>query len=196
MIISTGMATVGEIAEAVDAARDAGCKKLALLKCTSTYPASAENTNLRTIPLMRETFGCDVGLSDHTGGIGAAVAAVAFGAVIIEKHFTISRAEGGVDAAFSLEPPELTALVRETETAWKALGQAFIGPSAAEMNARMRRRSIYVIEDVRKGEVFTEQNLGRIRPGRGLSPKFYNDLLGKKACMDIKKGTPMSWDLI
>jgi N-acetylneuraminate synthase len=196
LIISTGMATVGEIADAVDAARTAGCKDLVLLKCTSTYPASPENTNLRTIPQLRALFGCEVGLSDHTSGIGAAVAAVAFGASVIEKHFTLDRADGGVDSAFSLEPHELEALVRESRTAWLALGQAKIGPTEAEKGSRLRRRSIYVAEDMQAGDEFTTTNLRRIRPGHGLPPKFYPELLGRKAARAIKKGTPMSWDLL
>jgi pseudaminic acid synthase len=196
LIISTGMATVGEIADAVDAARTAGCKDLVLLKCTSTYPASPENTNLRTIPQLRALFGCEIGLSDHTSGIGAAVAAVAFGASVIEKHFTLDRADGGVDSAFSLEPHELEALVRESRTAWLALGQAKIGPTEAEKGSRLRRRSIYVAEDMQAGDEFTTTNLRRIRPGHGLPPKFYPELLGRKAARAIKKGTPMSWDLL
>ena len=196
LIISTGMATVGEIADAVDAARAAGCKDIVLLKCTSTYPASPESTNLRAIPQMRALFDCEVGLSDHTSGIGAAVAAVAFGASVIEKHFTLDRADGGVDSAFSLEPDELEALVRESKTAWLALGQAKIGPTEAEKDSRLRRRSIYVAEDMQVGDEFTTTNLRRIRPGHGLPPKYYSELLGKKAAKAIKKGTPMSWDLL
>lgn len=196
LIISTGMATIAEIDEAVTTARYAGCKELVLLKCTSTYPASPENTNLRTIPLMRDLFNCEVGLSDHTTGIGAAVAAVAFGAVIIEKHFTFDRNDGGVDAAFSLEPDELASLVKETKTAWQALGEAKIGATEAEAKARLRRRSLYVAQDMKAGDVFTSSNLRRIRPGLGLAPKHYENLLGRKAASDIKKGTPMSWDLI
>jgi len=196
LIISTGMATIAEIAEAVDTARDAGCQDLVLLKCTSTYPASPENTNLRTIAHMRDLFGCEVGLSDHTMGIGAAVAAVAFGASVIEKHFTLSRAEGGVDSAFSLEPEELKALVVETERASLALGKIKYGPTEAEEKARMRRRSLYVAEDLVPGDVLTRKNLRRIRPGHGLAPKYYELLLGKKVTREIKRGTPMSWDLI
>lgn len=196
LIISTGMATVGEIAEAVEAARTAGCRDIVLLKCTSTYPASPEDTNLRAIPQMRTLFGCEVGLSDHTIGIGAALAAVALGASVIEKHFTLNRADGGVDAAFSLEPGELASLVRESKTAWLALGEAKVGPTEAEQKARLRRRSIYITEDMQAGEEFTVANLRKIRPGRGLPPKYYPLLLGKKAAKAIKKGTPMSWDLL
>jgi N-acetylneuraminate synthase len=196
LIISTGMATVAEIGETVDTARQAGCKDIVLLKCTSTYPASPEDTNLRAIPQMRELFSCEVGLSDHTIGIGAALAAVALGASVIEKHFTLNRADGGVDSAFSLEPHELELLVKESRTAWLALGQAKIGPTDAEQKARLRRRSIYVTEDMRAGDEFTTANLRRIRPGHGLPPKYYATLLGKKAAKPIKKGTPMSWDLL
>ncbi|AEG02343.1 pseudaminic acid synthase [Methylomonas methanica] len=195
LLISTGMATIAEIAEAVDTARTAGCNELVLFKCTSTYPASAENSNLRTIAHMRELFGCEVGLSDHTLGIGAAVAAVAFGATVIEKHFTLDRAEGGVDAAFSLEPSEFAGLVTETERAWQALGSVKYGPTEAEEKARMRRRSLYIAEDLAAGDVLTPLNLRRIRPGHGLPPKFYDVLLGRKVTKTVKKGTPLTWEL-
>lgn len=196
LIISTGMATLAEIAEAVETARSAGCKDLVLLKCTSTYPASPENTHVRTIPHMRELFGCEIGLSDHTMGIGAAIAAVALGATVIEKHFTLARVDGGVDATFSLEPPELAALVTETERAWKALGEIFYGPTAAEIKARMRRRSLYIAEDLEAGAVLTVKNLRRIRPGLGLKPKYYEALLGRRVTQAVKAGTPMSWDFV
>lgn len=196
LIISTGMATIAEIGEAVEVARSAGCKDLVLLKCTSTYPASPENSHLRTIAHMRDLFGCEVGLSDHTMGIGAAVAAVAFGATVIEKHFCLSRAEGGVDAAFSLEPPELASLVVETERAWQAIGEIRYGPTEAEEKARLRRRSLYIAEDLKAGATLNSANLRRIRPGHGLSPKYYDTLLGKTVNQDVSKGTPMSWDLI
>lgn len=196
LIISTGMATLPEIGEAVEAARGAGCEDLVLLKCTSTYPASPENTHLRTITHMRELFGCEVGLSDHTMGIGASVAAVALGATVIEKHFTLSRAEGGVDAAFSLEPHELSALVTETERAWQALGEVRYGPTEAETKARLRRRSLYIAEDMKAGDVLTPKNLRRIRPGHGLAPKYYEQLLGKRVTKDVKAGTPMNWELV
>jgi pseudaminic acid synthase len=195
LIISTGMATLSEIDEAVRAAREAGCKDLVLLKCTSTYPASPENTNLRTIAHMRDLFGCEVGLSDHTMGIGASVAAVAFGATVIEKHFTLARADGGVDSTFSLEPEELRSLVVETERAWQALGQIKYGPTPAEEKARLRRRSLYIGEDIKAGDTLTPVNLRRIRPGLGLAPKFYDMLLGKKVPKNVKKGTPVTWEL-
>jgi N-acetylneuraminate synthase len=196
LIISTGMASIAEIAEAVDTARNAGCKDLLLLKCTSTYPASPENTNLLTIGNMRTLFGCEVGLSDHTIGIGAAVAAVALGATVIEKHFCLSREEGGVDAAFSLEPDELTSLVIETTRAWQALGQVHYGPTKDEEKSVLRRRSLYIAEDMKAGNVLTSRNLRRIRPGHGLAPKYYEKLLGKKIIKDVVKGTPMSWELV
>jgi len=196
MIISTGMATIQEIGEAVDTARNAGCKNIVLLKCTSTYPASPENTHIRTIAHMRELFGCEVGLSDHTMGIGASVAAVAFGATVIEKHFTLSRADGGVDAAFSLEPHELKSLVVETERAWQALGEVRYGPTLAEEKARLRRRSLYIAEDLKAGDVLTPQNLRRIRPGHGLAPKYYDELLGRRVMHDVVRGTPVSWNLV
>jgi len=196
LIISTGMATLPEIGEAVEAARGAGFQDLVLLKCTSTYPASPENTHLRTIVHMRELFGCEVGLSDHTRGFGASVAAVALGATVIEKHLTLSRAEGGVDAAFSLEPHELSALVTETERAWQALGEVRYGPTEAETKARLRRRSLYIAEDMKAGNVLTPKNLRRIRPGHGLAPKYYDLLLGKRVSCDVSKGTPVSWDLV
>jgi N-acetylneuraminate synthase len=196
LIISTGMATIAEIAEAVDTARSGGCKDLVLLKCTSNYPASPENTNVRTIAHMRKLFGCEVGLSDHTMGIGTAIAAVAFGATVVEKHFTLSREEGGVDSAFSLEPDELERLVIETERAWQALGEVRYGPTAAEERARTRRRSLYIAEDLEAGDVLTTTNLRRIRPGHGLAPKFIDVLLGRRVTRAVKKGTPATWDLI
>jgi len=196
MIISTGMATLAELDETVKAARAAGCKELTLLKCTSTYPASPENTNLSTIPHMRELFNCDVGLSDHTLGIGASVAAVALGATVIEKHFTLNRNDGGVDSIFSLEPAELEQLVIETERAWQALGNITYGPTAAEKNSVMRRRSIYIMKDIKSGEVLTKENIRCIRPGHGLPPKHYKALIGKKIKCDVKKGMPMKWELV
>lgn len=196
VIISTGMATVAELDETVRTAREAGCRDIILLKCTSTYPATPENTNLFTIPHMRELFQCQVGLSDHTMGIGAAVAAVALGATVIEKHFTLSRAEGGVDAAFSMEPAEMQALVIESERAWQALGRVSYGPAGAEKASLKFRRSLYVAKDMSAGEVFTKENLRIVRPGLGLPPKYYDVLLGKKVKRDVKKGTPVDWELL
>ncbi len=196
IIASTGMTTVAELSDLVQTVRENGCTDLTLLKCTSSYPASPEGTNLRTIPHMRELFGCAVGLSDHTLGIGAAVASVALGAAVIEKHFTLSRAEGGVDAAFSLEPAEMAQLVRECRTAALALGTVSYERAEQEQKSLQFRRSLYVVEDMKAGDVFTEKNLRRIRPGMGLSPKYYDIILGKKANCSITRGTAVQWDLI
>ena len=196
IIASTGMTSVAELSDLVQTVRENGCTDLTLLKCTSSYPASPEGTNLRTIPHMRELFGCAVGLSDHTLGIGAAVASVALGAVVIEKHFTLSRVEGGVDAAFSLEPAEMAQLVRECRTAALALGAVSYERAEQEQKSLQFRRSLYVVEDMEAGDVFTEKNLRRIRPGMGLSPKYYDIILGKKANCNITRGTAVQWDLI
>ena len=196
IIASTGMTTVAELSDLVRTVRENGCTDLTLLKCTSSYPASPEGTNLRTIPHMRELFGCAVGLSDHTLGIGAAVASVALGAAVIEKHFTLSRAEGGVDAAFSLEPVEMAQLVRECRTAALALGAVSYERAEQEQKSLQFRRSLYVVEDMKAGDVFTEKNLRRIRPGMGLSPKYYDVLLGRCVKCDVKRGTPVSWDIV
>jgi N-acetylneuraminate synthase len=196
VILSTGMASLAELDETVRTLRQAGCRDLVLLKCTSSYPSSPENTNLRTIPHLRELFGCQVGLSDHTLGIGAAVAGVALGATVIEKHFTLDRSEGGVDAAFSLEPAELAALVRETGTAWQALGAVAYGPGEAEAKSLVFRRSLYIAEDVAPGDVLTPQNLRRIRPGLGLPPRYYELLLGRTVRRAARKGTAVTWDLV
>ena len=196
VIISTGMATLAEIDEAARTAREAGCKNLILLKCTSNYPASTSSSNLASIPHLRKLFNCEVGLSDHTLGIGAAVASVALGATVIEKHVTLNRAEGGVDAAFSLEPAELKQLVNETHAAWQALGSAQIGPTEEEFSSQVFRRSLYICEDINAGDILTTQNLRAIRPGHGLPPKYITQLLGKKVSQTIKRGTPISWELI
>lgn len=196
MIISTGMATLAEIDDAVRVAREAGCRDLILLKCTSTYPSTPENSNVLTIPHMRELFDCEVGLSDHTMGVGASVAAVAHGATVIEKHFTLRRADGGVDSTFSLEPQEMAALVAETERAWQSLGRISYGPTQAEKKSLVFRRSIYVSQDMKAGEVFTPENLRCVRPGLGVSPKFYDLFLGRRVNQDVKKGTPMKWELL
>ncbi|MDU9048385.1 MAG: pseudaminic acid synthase [Candidatus Electrothrix sp. Rat3] len=196
MIISTGMAMLGEIDETVRTAREAGAAEIVLLKCTSTYPASADKTNLLTIPNLREATGCQIGLSDHTMGIGTAVAAVALGATVIEKHFTLRRADGGVDSAFSMEPEEMAALVIETERAWQAMGNVSYGSNAAEKKSLVFRRSLYVTEDMKEGDVLTKENLRVIRPGYGLKPKYIDMLLGKIVRQNIKKGTPMRWEFI
>jgi len=189
LIISTGMATEEELDESVNAARKAGCKDLTLLKCTSTYPATPENSNLLTIPYLKDRYGCEVGLSDHTLGIGVAVASVALGASVIEKHFTLKRSDGGVDAAFSLEPHEMKQLVEETGRAWQALGKAFLGPTEAEKSSMIFRRSLYIAQDMKAGDILTKENLRRIRPGNGYPPKYFFDLLGKKVRQDIRRGT-------
>jgi len=196
IIISTGMASLSELAETVQTIRDAGSNKFILLKCTSTYPATPENTNVLTIPHMRNLFNCEVGLSDHTMGIGASVAAVAFGASVIEKHFTLSRADGGVDSAFSLEPPEMKSLVIETERAWQSLGAIFYGPTESEKKSLQFRRSLYISKDILSGEILNPQNLRIIRPGLGLPSKYYQIVLGRKVNRNLKKGTALKWDLI
>jgi len=196
MIISTAMASLAELDETVRTIRAAGCEQFVLLKCTSTYPATPENTNVLTIPHMRELFGCEVGLSDHTMGVGASVAAVAHGATVIEKHFTLRRADGGVDSAFSLEPEELKMLVVETERAWQSLGGIFYGPTEAEKASLQFRRSLYIAEDVQAGTELTPENLRIVRPGMGLPPKYYDVLLGRKVNQDLKKGTAMKWEMV
>lgn len=196
MIISTGMATVAELDVTVRTAKESGCEDIVLLKCTSTYPATPENTNILTIPHLRDLFGTQVGLSDHTMGIGVAVAGVALGATVIEKHFTLSRADGGVDSAFSMELAEMRQLVIESERAWLALGKISYGATEAEKKSLMFRRSLYISQDMKKGDILTPQNLRCIRPGCGLPPKYYDILLGKRITQDAKRGQPMDWDLI
>ncbi len=195
MIISTGMASIAELDDTVRAARQAGCKDLVLLKCTSTYPATADNTNILTIPHMRELFGCEVGLSDHTMGVGVSVASVALGATVIEKHFTLNRADGGVDSSFSMEPAEMTQLVVETERAWQALGRVTYGPTAAEEKSIVFRRSLYVVKDLLAGDVLGTDNVRAIRPGLGLPTKYLDQVLGKSVKHDIVRGTALSWDM-
>ena len=196
MIISTGMATVSDIEEAVKTARDAGCKDLILLKCTSTYPSLPTNTNVKTIPHLKQMFSCEIGLSDHTMGVGVSIAAVAHGAIVIEKHFTLKRADGGVDSSFSLEPSELKSLVVETKRAWQSLGVVSYGPTEAEQKSLMFRRSLYFAEDIKVGDILTPKNLRVVRPGFGLHPRFYKSLLGRKVRSNIEKGTPASWVFI
>jgi pseudaminic acid synthase len=196
LIISTGMATLAELDETVTAAREAGCKDLVLLKCTSTYPATPENTNISTIPHMREMFGCEIGLSDHTMGVGVSVASVALGATVIEKHFTLDRADGGVDSTFSMEPAEMKQLVIETERAWKAFGEISYGPTDAEKKSLQFRRSLYIVNNLKAGSTITKNDIKSIRPGLGLPPKYINNFIGKTLTRAAKKGTPVDWDLI
>ena len=196
MIISTGMATFAELDETVEAAKSAGCKDLVLLKCTSTYPSTPDDSNILTIPEMRKRYGCEIGLSDHTMGIGVAVAAVALGATVIEKHFTLHREDGGVDSTFSMEPHEMAQLVIETERAWQAMGKVQDGTTEKEKSSLVFRRSLYVVEDMKVGDTFTAKNLRAIRPGYGLAPKFYDEVIGKKVKRDVARGTALSHDLI
>ncbi|TGK17258.1 pseudaminic acid synthase [Leptospira fluminis] len=196
LIISTGMASISEIHEAVEAVRSQGNDQLILLKCTSTYPATPENTNILTIPHMRELFNCEIGLSDHTMGIGVAVASVALGASVVEKHFTLRRADGGVDSTFSIEPEELKSLVIETDRARLALGKVNYGPTEAEKNSLVFRRSLYVVQEMKVGDEFTKENLRSIRPGHGLPPKYMDLVLGKKANRTIPRGTALHWDML
>lgn len=196
LIISTGMTTVAELNDLVETAKQNGCKDLILLKCTSSYPATPEGSNLLTIPHMRELFNCEVGLSDHTLGIGVAVASVALGATVIEKHFTLSRDEGGVDSAFSMEPSEMKQLVVETERAWQALGKINYTVTEQEKKSLQFRRSLYIVEDMKAGEIITERNMRAIRPGLGVSPKYYEKFLGKTVKNDVSRGIPVSFELI
>ena len=196
MIISTGMASIAELDDTVRAVREAGCKNFILLKCTSTYPATADNTNILTIPHMRELFDCEVGLSDHTMGVGVSVASVALGATVIEKHFTLNRADGGVDSSFSMEPAEMAQLVKETERAWQSLGQVSYGATGAEKKSILFRRSLYVVQDLRAGDMLTSENLHAIRPGLGLPTKYLEVVLGKTVKHDVKRGTSLNWNLL
>ncbi len=196
IIMSTGMATVAEIGEAVQEARKAGAEQIVLLKCTSTYPSTPENSHIRTIPYLAATFGCHAGLSDHTLGTGVAVASVALGARVIEKHFTLRRADGGPDATFSMEPKEFAALVTEAERAWQALGEVRFGPTRAEEASLRYRRSLYISADVRKGEILNEANVRAVRPGLGLPTKFFDLVIGRPARADLAAGTPVTWDLL
>ena len=196
MILSTGMASIAELSESVEAARAAGCSDLTLLKCTSAYPAPPDSANLLTIPDMRARFDCHVGLSDHTLGIGVAIASVALGATVIEKHFTLDRSEGGVDSGFSMEPAEMAQLVKESSCAWQALGKVHYGSSRADESSLKFRRSIYVVADIQAGERFTPDNARSIRPGLGLPPKHLAAVYGQTATCYIPRGTPLNWNLI
>jgi N-acetylneuraminate synthase len=196
VVISTGMASVGEVAAAVDAARSTGNDQVVLLSATTSYPADPAASNLRGLPVLAAAFDVPVGLSDHTMGIGAAVASVALGACVVEKHVTLTREGGGVDSAFSLEPAELAALVRETEVAWRALGEARIGPREAESEGLRFRRSLFVVEDVRAGEPVTARNVRSIRPAGGLPPDAFALVEGRPFRVDVPRGTPLSWDVV
>lgn len=195
VIMSTGVATVADIQESVKVLRDTGCKELVLLKCSSTYPASPENTNVLTIPHMRQLYDCSVGLSDHTMGIGASIAAVALGACVIEKHFTLRRSDGGVDSSFSLEPEEFQNLVIETERAFLSLGKVSYEPSEKEKKSLQFKRSLYVVKDMQAGEVITPEHIRSIRPGNGLHTRYYEDLIGKVIKVNVKAGTPVRFEL-
>jgi len=196
IIVSTGMATVSEIDELVSTLRNNKSDNFILLKCTSSYPSNPENSNILTIPHMRKLFNCEVGLSDHTLGIGAALSAVSHGATIIEKHFTLDRNDGGVDSEFSLEPNEMGQLVKEAKRAWEALGKISYGPNINEKKSLIFRRSIYISKDIKKGDTLTKNNLSIIRPGLGLPPKYIDIVLGRKVTCDLKKGTPLKWEII
>ncbi|MFZ0686501.1 MAG: pseudaminic acid synthase [Terriglobales bacterium] len=196
LILSTGMASEDEISEAVAAARGAGATQIALLKCTSAYPASAEEANLRTIPELARRFACPAGLSDHTMGFAVPVAAVALGACIIEKHLCLRRADGGPDGAFSLEPAEFKAMVEAVRMTEKALGSVQFAGGPREANSRRHRRSLFAVEDITKGEVFTKQNVRSIRPADGLHPRHFSEVLGKRAACDVERGTPLRWELV
>jgi N-acetylneuraminate synthase len=195
MIVSTGMASLGELDETVRTAREAGCRELILLKCTSAYPASPSSCNLATIPHLRELFNCEVGISDHTMGPAVPLAGIALGATVIEKHVTLNRADGGVDSAFSLETQDLLELVAESERAWQALGVVSYGATSQEKGSMRFRRSLYIVKDMKAGTALTRENLRAIRPGMGLAPKHLDSLLGRVAVRDLKRGTPASWSL-
>ena len=196
LIMSTGTATLEELTEAVWAAREAGCRDLILLKCTSNYPADPQDANLLTVPALARKFDCVAGISDHTLGTAVSVAAVALGARVVEKHFALDRAGGDVDAAFSLEPAELAQLVQDTRKAWIALGHVSFDLAESEKASRKHRRSLYIAQDVRAGETLTRQNVRAIRPGAGLPPKHLDEILGRVALRDLPKGTPLAWDLL
>jgi len=194
VIMSTGAASIADISQAVEILRANGCENLVLLKCTSTYPATPENTNLLTIPHLKDLYGCLVGLSDHTLGIGVSIASVALGARVIEKHFTLDRSEGGVDSAFSMEPLEMKLLAEESERAFLSLGKIQYGVQKSEEKSLIYKRSIYVAEDINVGEIFTKKNVRVIRPGYGLPSKYYEVILGKTAKYELKRGTALTFD--
>ncbi|MDC1450348.1 pseudaminic acid synthase [Candidatus Thioglobus sp.] len=195
LIISTGMATIEELGQMLSIVTEAGCQDLILLKCTAAYPARASDANLLTIPHMRDLLGCQIGLSDHTLGVGVAIASIAMGATMVEKHFTISRQDGGVDAAFSMEPNEFKLMVEETKTAWESIGTITYGPIKSE-NSNLSRRSLYFVEDIKKGELITKNNMRSIRPGYGLPVKYIDDILGMRVTSNVKRGTRVNWNLV
>lgn len=196
MIISTGMADIEEIDEAVCAARQGGCKELILLHCVSGYPTPSEEANLRVIPVLSDRYGVPVGLSDHTQGVVTAITSVGMGATVIEKHVTLRRADGGPDAAFSLEPYELECLCRDSKVAWSSLGRADFTRTQSEQKSLVFRRSLYVVRDIEVGEFFTAENVRSIRPGYGLAPKNLPKIVGRRAVSRIERGTPITWSLV
>ena len=196
VIMSTGASTISEISESVAVLKKNGCNDIILLKCTSTYPATPESTNLKTIPHMKDIFDCFTGLSDHTMGIGVPIASVALGAKVIEKHFTLDRSDGGVDSDFSIEPQELKSLVTECERAHQSLGKVSYDILKDEESSLRFKRSIYVVKDIQKGEKFDKKNIRIIRPGDGMEPKYYQKIIGKESKNALKRGTPMSWELL
>jgi len=196
VLMSCGMASREELEESVQVLRTNGCDQIILLKCTSSYPANPKDSNINTIPAMSELFNCHVGLSDHTRGIAVPVASIALGARVIEKHFTLDRSAGGVDSAFSLEPSELKSLVEETKCAFESLGQVRYGATKDEAKSMVFRRSLIITQDMKAGDQFSKENCRTIRPGHGLPPKFYEEILGKRVKTDVKRGTPVSWDIV
>ena len=196
LIISTGMASLAELDETIQCAKNYGCHDIILLKCTSSYPSTPENSNLLSIPHMRSLFDVPIGLSDHTLGIGAALAGVALGSVMIEKHFTLARSDGGIDSAFSIEPDEMRSLVVESINAQRSLGKVHYGATEQERPSIKYRRSLYIVENMRAGEVINKKNMRCIRPGLGLSPRYYEIILGRRIARDVEKGTALTWDLV
>jgi N-acetylneuraminate synthase len=196
MIISTGMSNLGEISDAVRTARDNGCQELVLLHCVSSYPAPDESSNIRTVPHLGEAFGVVAGLSDHTLGSAVAIASIALGGSVVEKHFTLRRDDGGPDSAFSLEPAEFTLLVDDCKRAWRALGQVSYTLQGCEEESRVFRRSLYVVRDIAAGEPLTKDNVRSIRPGYGLAPKHLPEVIGRPAARDLQRGEALVWSAI
>tara|TARA_R110002110_G_scaffold415719_1_gene654204 strand:- start:40603 stop:41634 length:1032 start_codon:yes stop_codon:yes gene_type:complete len=196
IIMSTGMASFAEVEEAVQAAKGAGCTDIVLLKCTSNYPANHTQANLRTLPILKEAFNCQVGISDHTMGLGTSIMSLAFGSIFIEKHFTLSRADGGVDAAFSMEPHEMKQLVLEANRAFDSIGHVQLGPTENELGMKRFRRSLYAVKDIEAGEPLTKENIRSVRPSKGLKPKYFDSVMDSKAKQNISKGTALEWELL